>query len=238
MTVRSKLRKLLGADIGKVHQFYSLGLSGNRQKEMVVCPFHSDTMPSMLVDYDRNFCYCFSCQKSWDALEFVKQKDGIGVKKALLRLAEIVNLDVSQAELDEMCERMSGRKYTLSTEEADTIKEEKLRRLALNVIALEFGHRLGGRVPGWEIFGHYIDSVYDEFDEIMRQQMTIKKLDKIKDTARQRREWLLQLIPRLNEAYERMKREVQQERTGEFLGVAEDTALVDTEVRQDKQETS
>lgn len=223
MTVRSKLKRILGVEIWKIYQYYFHGFENyGKEKIMVVCPFHSDTMPSMMVDFERGFAYCFSCLKSWDALEFVKQKEGVGVRKALIKLAQIINLEVSQAEISEMCERMVGKKYTLSTEETDKVQEEKLIKLALNIISWEFSHKIIGKVPGWRKFNHYIEDVYEELDALLGQPMTTKNLDKIKDLSRRKREWLLELIPRLNRDYEKLKREGQQERTGEFLGIPEE----------------
>ena len=41
------------------------------KKYMCSCPFHKDNSPSMKI-YDKTF-YCFSCNKTGDFIEFVKQ---------------------------------------------------------------------------------------------------------------------------------------------------------------------
>ena len=46
------------------------GTSGDRCS----CPFHDDHTPSMYLYNDSNLAYCFSCQKSWDNLEFIGEK--------------------------------------------------------------------------------------------------------------------------------------------------------------------
>jgi hypothetical protein len=51
------------------------------------CPFHNDTNPSMVLRHNR--VRCFSCNKSWDTIQFVMDKDGLSFPQAVKYLLEI-----------------------------------------------------------------------------------------------------------------------------------------------------
>ena len=59
------------------------GLRPNRAK-MICCPFHQDKHPSMKVD--RRY-YCFGCGAHGDAIDFVANLYGIGMKEAAIKIA-------------------------------------------------------------------------------------------------------------------------------------------------------
>lgn len=49
-----------------------------------VCPFHGDTAPSMKL-YQNNTVYCFSCHKSWDTIQFVRDMYDLSFKEAIAK---------------------------------------------------------------------------------------------------------------------------------------------------------
>lgn len=49
---------------------YFSGLKENLRKQNVLCPFHSDTTPSMNLDLETGLYYCFSCQDGGDIFKF------------------------------------------------------------------------------------------------------------------------------------------------------------------------
>ncbi len=59
------------------------GLKPNRAK-MICCPFHQDKHPSMKVD---KRYYCFGCGAHGDAIDFVANLYGIGMKEAAIKIA-------------------------------------------------------------------------------------------------------------------------------------------------------
>ena len=59
------------------------GLKPNRAK-MICCPFHQDKHPSMKVD---KRYYCFGCGAHGDAIDFVANVYGIGMKEAAIKIA-------------------------------------------------------------------------------------------------------------------------------------------------------
>lgn len=80
-----------GEDLAKILTYYGYipDVSSNLYK--IVCPFHQDVNPSMIVDLSEGNWYCFGCGLSGDALKFVSlinKKDS--EIKSLLRYLKIL----------------------------------------------------------------------------------------------------------------------------------------------------
>ena len=58
----------------KAHPFTDLLEFRNKQ---TLCPFHSDKDPSMHFYPDSNTVHCFSCNKSWDTIGFIMERDNL-----------------------------------------------------------------------------------------------------------------------------------------------------------------
>lgn len=54
---------------------------------MGACPFHQETKPSMSVNEDEGFFYCFGCQASGDVIDFYMRINGLEFRDALEQLA-------------------------------------------------------------------------------------------------------------------------------------------------------
>ena len=52
------------------------------------CPFHEDDRPSFSVAPDKGFCYCFGCGWSGDAIDFIRELDGLSFKDAVAALSD------------------------------------------------------------------------------------------------------------------------------------------------------
>jgi len=46
------------------------------QSQMVHCPFHPDSTPSMKLDLDKNQAFCYACRRSWTPEQFEKAARG------------------------------------------------------------------------------------------------------------------------------------------------------------------
>lgn len=56
----------------------------------VICPFHADVNPSMSIDLAKSRVYCFGCQKSYSAFQFVEAAEPkLGKLEVYKRMAEI-----------------------------------------------------------------------------------------------------------------------------------------------------
>lgn len=58
------------------------------------CPFHDDNNPSMAVNEDKQFFYCFVCQESGNVIHFLRKYDGMEFTDAVESLASLVGLQV------------------------------------------------------------------------------------------------------------------------------------------------
>ena len=57
-----------GEQLATVLEYYDLEEYNNK----IICPFHDDINPSMIVDFENGTFYCFGCLASGDAMKFVK----------------------------------------------------------------------------------------------------------------------------------------------------------------------
>lgn len=61
-----------GNNLAKVLWYYNLLPDTTIANPKIICPFHRDARPSMLVNLQKGNWYCFGCAKSGDAKKFVK----------------------------------------------------------------------------------------------------------------------------------------------------------------------
>lgn len=61
--------------LAKVLWFYGLVGSVDSEEQKIICPFHEDANPSMIVNLKQGSYYCFGCQESGDALKFVMRME-------------------------------------------------------------------------------------------------------------------------------------------------------------------
>ncbi|MFW5884924.1 MAG: DNA primase [Patescibacteria group bacterium] len=75
-----------------VGEYLKLEKAGTNYKAL--CPFHNEKTPSFMVNPERNFWYCFGCQKGGDIFTFVMEMEGLEFPEALKRLAERAGVEV------------------------------------------------------------------------------------------------------------------------------------------------
>ena len=63
------------------------------------CPFHGEKTPSFVVSPARNIAHCFGCGESWDAIGFVREKNGMTFHEAVEYLAEKLHIQYEKREL-------------------------------------------------------------------------------------------------------------------------------------------
>ena len=59
-------------------------------KKFASCPFHSDGSPSFCINEE--YYYCFGCQKSGNAISFLKEYQNLSFKEAVLELCSMYNI--------------------------------------------------------------------------------------------------------------------------------------------------
>ena len=80
-----------GNDLAKVLWYYNLVPDTSSSNQKILCPFHKDANPSLLVNLEQGTWFCFGCQKSGDAKKFVRymEKD-LNDLQALKKFHEIL----------------------------------------------------------------------------------------------------------------------------------------------------
>lgn len=62
-------------DLVKVLLFYGFIENINSEEQKIVCPFHDDANPSMIINIKQGSYFCFGCHESGDALKFVQKME-------------------------------------------------------------------------------------------------------------------------------------------------------------------
>lgn len=64
-----------------------------------LCPFHQEKTPSFVINQSKQFYYCFGCGAKGDAIQFLKEHDGLSFSDAVEKLAAMAGLEVPREEL-------------------------------------------------------------------------------------------------------------------------------------------
>ncbi len=75
-----------------VGEYVKLDKAGVNYKAL--CPFHNEKTPSFIVNVERNFWYCFGCQRGGDIFSFLMEIEGLEFREAMIRLAEKTNVEL------------------------------------------------------------------------------------------------------------------------------------------------
>lgn len=77
-----------------ISSYISLSKKGNNF--IGVCPFHNDSHPSLTVSNQKNIFKCFACNTSGDVISFVSKIEHIGYIEAMIKLANMSNIDINK----------------------------------------------------------------------------------------------------------------------------------------------
>ena len=64
-----------GKELAKILYYYGYIPDGNSEEYKIVCPFHEDVNPSMIVNIRKGTWFCFGCGLSGNAVDFVSQSN-------------------------------------------------------------------------------------------------------------------------------------------------------------------
>ena len=53
------------------------------KRNVTRCPFHEDREPSMHLYREQNRVHCFSCNRSWDTIQFLRDRDSLSFVEAV-----------------------------------------------------------------------------------------------------------------------------------------------------------
>lgn len=105
--VTEKIKERINA-ADLIGEYLKLERAGSNFKAL--CPFHNEKTPSFMVNPERNFWYCFGCQKGGDIFSFVQEMEGIDFRDALEKLAEKAGIEIPRFEKFQNKEEKSQKK--------------------------------------------------------------------------------------------------------------------------------
>lgn len=86
-----------GKELARVLFYYGLIPDTTSAKQSIVCPFHNDINPSMIVDIEIGMFYCFGCAMSGNAMDFVRYMNPeLNDLKAVILYNKIIASDTVQ----------------------------------------------------------------------------------------------------------------------------------------------
>ena len=80
----------------KVLYHYKLVNESFYDKVKIKCPFHEDDKPSLQVNVEKDFFYCYGCGAKGDAIEFIRRIENCSSLKAIVIYNKILNNKKSQ----------------------------------------------------------------------------------------------------------------------------------------------
>ena len=93
-------------------------------KYMCHCPFHKDSSPSMKI-YDKSF-YCFSCNRTGDFIEFVKQYFNLNFQEAMEKINIDFNLGLqTRGRVDRKRLKEIEKEMRIKKEKEEKVKKDK-----------------------------------------------------------------------------------------------------------------
>lgn len=104
----------LSSIIGRFQEVFD---TSNPLKFRCLCPFHDDTIPSLLINDDLNFYHCFSCGASGDVITYIQNIQNVNFVAALNAsedmLMSIKNYDALKTARSSMQHRKAVNSATL-----------------------------------------------------------------------------------------------------------------------------
>lgn len=85
-----------GEELAKVLWYYNMIPDTNSSNQKIVCPFHGDVNPSMLINLDDGSWFCFGCGRTGDAIKFVREmesQNGLNDLQAYKKFSMILKSD-------------------------------------------------------------------------------------------------------------------------------------------------
>lgn len=70
------------------------------REAIALCPWHDDRNPSLTVNDDKGFCFCFVCQKGNDVIGFLQGKLGLSFSDAVERICANNEINVVYEDVD------------------------------------------------------------------------------------------------------------------------------------------
>jgi DNA primase len=168
-----------------IGEYLKLEKAGTNYKAL--CPFHNEKTPSFMVNAERNFWYCFGCQKGGDIFSFIMEIEGLEFREALERLAERTNVELPKFKpTDPKIKNQKEKLYEIlelsckfyqyqleKSQKAEVVKKYLKDRKIKKEQFEEF--RIGFARPGWRNLLEFLLSRNHDLVDIARSGLVVQK---------------------------------------------------------------
>ena len=110
---------------GVVSQYVALRKVGQRWSGL--CPFHTEKTPSFSVNAEEGFFYCFGCQKTGDAITFIREVEHLDFVGAVEWLANRLGIAIRYTDTSDGTARKERQELTELLEKAADFYHQTLR---------------------------------------------------------------------------------------------------------------
>lgn len=105
----------------------ALRLEKKGREYVAVCPFHTDTKPSLSVVDHKGFYHCFACGAHGDVFKFLMENGGLGFMEAVEQVAGLAGVSVPKSSPEELAKAERRRTLQEVVELACAWYEHQLR---------------------------------------------------------------------------------------------------------------
>lgn len=168
-----------------VSDYLRLEKAGTNYKAL--CPFHNEKTPSFMVNPERNFWYCFGCQKGGDIFSFIMEMEGIDFSATLHQLARRANVEIPRYFSRESQKTDYKRRlFSIMQSAIDYYKEQLEKHFRAGLLLKYLTDRkisrdqinlfqIGYAPPGWDGLLNFLVSRGYSPPEIERAGLLVKK---------------------------------------------------------------
>ena len=137
-----------------------------------LCPFHDDSNPSMAVNQDKQFFYCFVCQESGNAIHFLRKYEHLEFVDAIETLASSLGLSVPYEKNTQDRVKPSG----LVEQAVELYRKNLNKKTALSAIEYLKMRNISGKTATRFNLG-YAEKKYDALASHFGSDITPKELE-------------------------------------------------------------
>ena len=155
----------------QVAEFYGANVNKNG---MCKCPFHNDKTPSMKID---ERYYCFGCQETGDAIDYVSKLFNIGLRDAAVKICEDLSL-----EYDKTVQKTKPVSKPLRPQKSEAQVFAEAQKNIFRVLSdfrnllMKWKREYEPRSPDEEYHPHYVEAL-QEIDHVEYQLDTLLEGD-------------------------------------------------------------
>lgn len=101
---KATIERIKAAPLSKVVEEAGGSLKKVGREYVTHCVWHQDTNPSLTINDEKGFCFCHVCREGGDAIQYLKQKEGLSFPDATQLAASILGIQVEKENVDPVLE--------------------------------------------------------------------------------------------------------------------------------------